>query len=277
MNLDLPYYEVVQKKNQELNEIIPLFLIHTSPLDRSYLQNSLPLEFQNTIPYYFIDLPSHGKSPDMENKNMSFRNMANKINELRKDLGFEKIHVYGHGIGGFVAQYYTTYHRKNVSSLICSNTSPNHDYRDEMAWNIRSQYSNIIKQKFDTESGKTDSESLKTRFHYSLTYHFSPPDEVKAEQILNSILRFPQNAYVVISNFLIPKFDVRQYNQKLKIPVLIISGSNDVWPKKIIEWYITDIPNADFLEFESGHFPMVDSPDEYWGKINLWLNGVSLR
>ena len=69
MKLELPYYEIVQSMDKELNEIIPLFLLHTSPVDRSYLQQSVDKDFKNPIPYYFIDLPSHGKSPDIENQN----------------------------------------------------------------------------------------------------------------------------------------------------------------------------------------------------------------
>ncbi|OLS25234.1 MAG: Pimeloyl-[acyl-carrier protein] methyl ester esterase [Candidatus Heimdallarchaeota archaeon LC_2] len=268
---------MVQSIDNELDEITPLFLLHTSPLDKTYLQQSLVKEFKNSIPFYFIDLPSHGKSPDIENKNMSFRNMAEKIEELRVNLGFEKIHIYGHGIGGFVAQYFSAYHRNRVSSLICSNTSPNYDYREEMAWKIRGQYDNKIKQQFDYSYGKTDIDSLKSRFLTSLAFHFSPADEKKAEFLMNSISRFPQNAYIIISNFLIPKFDIRQYNQKLKIPVLIISGSKDVWPKKILNWYKTDIPHSDFIEFDSCHFPMIDEPAEYWNKINMWLENISLR
>lgn len=263
------YYYKVDGEDTEQN--IPLFLIHTSPLDHNYLLNSLPDDYAPSSSFYFIDLSSHGKSPDVENKQLSFKKLADQVDKLRDYLGFDKVNIFGHGIGGFVAQYYATYHRKQTSSLIISNSSPNHNYREVMAWNIRDNYSKAVKQRLADYEGRTDEEALRFKFKTSFTYHFSPPSEERANELLESISRFPKDAYVIISNYLIPILDLRQYNQKLKIPVLIISGSNDVWPKSILDMYHTDIPNATYEEFETGHFPMIEDPDTFWLIIKNWL------
>lgn len=266
------YYHKIE--GSDSGENAPLFLLHTSPLDHNYLLNSLPDGFVSSRTLYFIDLSSHGKSPDIENKYLSFKKLSDDVDQLREHLGLEKVNIFGHGIGGFVAQYYATYHRKQTSALIISNSSPNHNYREEMAWNIRDNYSNAVKQKLADYEGQTDEESLRFKFKTSFTYHFSPPNEERANELLESISRFPKDAYVIISNFLIPILDLRQYNQKLKIPVLIISGLNDVWPKSILDMYHTDIPSATFEELETGHFPMMDDPDNFWLIVNNWLGQI---
>ncbi len=143
-----------------------------------------------------------------------------------------------------------------------------------MAWNIRENYSKGVKQQLADYEGRTDEESLRFKFKTSLTYHFSPPNEHQANELLESISRFPNEAYVIISNYLIPILDLRQYNQKLKIPVLIVSGINDVWPKSILDMYHTDIPKATYEEFETGHFPMIEDPDNFWGIVKNWLDQI---
>ncbi|MHA2101213.1 MAG: alpha/beta fold hydrolase [Candidatus Kariarchaeaceae archaeon] len=265
----LPYYQKIDGTDGDRQ--VPLFVIHTSPLDHNYMANSLPHDIKPNFDIYFVDLPAHGKSKDLEIK-LSFRRLSDSIEELRKSLRLPKIHILGHGIGGFVAQYFAAYHKKFTASLIISNSSPNHNYREEMAWNIRDQYSNTVKQKLGDYEGRTDEESLKFKFKTALAYHFSPPNEEQANQIINSTARFASEAYVVISNYLIPVFDIRQYNQRIKVPVMIISGKNDVWPKHILEMYHTDIPNATYVEFETGHFPMVDKPEKFWNTLHNWLN-----
>ncbi|MCE7736728.1 MAG: alpha/beta hydrolase [Candidatus Heimdallarchaeota archaeon] len=263
------YYQKIDGKGS--GNPTPLFLLHTSPLDHNYLLNSLPKGYVPSCPFYFVDLSSHGNSPDIENKQLSFKKLADQVDQLRNHLDLEKISIFGHGIGGFVAQYYATYHRKHTSALIISNSSPNHNYREEMAWNIRDNFSKGVKQKLADYEGRTDEESLRFKFKTSLTYHFSPPNEEKANELLESISRFPNDAYVIISNYLIPILDLRQYNQKLKIPVLIISGVNDVWPKSILKMFQTDIPNATYETLETGHFPMIEDPDNFWSVVNTWI------
>ena len=182
---DRLYYHKVDGKHAEAN--IPLFLLHTSPLDHNYLLNSLPKDYVHSNAFYFIDLSSHGKSPDIENKNLSFRKLADHVDQLRNHLGYDKVNIFGHGIGGFVAQYYATYHSKQTAALIISNSSPNHNYREAMAWNIRDNYSNAVKQKLADYEGNTDEGSLRLKFKTSLIYHFSPPNEDLANELLDTI------------------------------------------------------------------------------------------
>ena len=45
------------------------------------------------------------------------------LNDLIKSLGLEKIHLVGHGVGGFVAQHFALDYKDNLSSLILVNSS----------------------------------------------------------------------------------------------------------------------------------------------------------
>ncbi|MCE7737110.1 MAG: alpha/beta hydrolase, partial [Candidatus Heimdallarchaeota archaeon] len=80
----------------------PLFMIHTVPLDSTYLLDSLKgIETDQTL--VLLDLPSHGKSEDVPHADITFDYFVKDIDELRKELGYDKISIYGHGVGGFIA------------------------------------------------------------------------------------------------------------------------------------------------------------------------------
>jgi pimeloyl-ACP methyl ester carboxylesterase len=51
----------------------------------------------------FIDLPGHGLSGEIEQKDISIADMAEHILETLSPLQLEKLHVVGHSLGGYVA------------------------------------------------------------------------------------------------------------------------------------------------------------------------------
>ena len=76
----------------EADNRTPVYLLHTTPLDGTYLRKSLDdLEIDNLgdRSIYVIDLLSHGKSEIVED--LSFINIIKEIDTLRSELGHEKI------------------------------------------------------------------------------------------------------------------------------------------------------------------------------------------
>ncbi|MHA2172751.1 MAG: alpha/beta fold hydrolase, partial [Candidatus Kariarchaeaceae archaeon] len=96
-----------------------IFCLHTTPLDSSYLIESLT-NVKLVNPMLVIDLPGHGQSTDEDG--LTFEHMADRVEEVRKALSLDKIIMYGHGIGGFVAQHYGVKYQKHLAALIISNS-----------------------------------------------------------------------------------------------------------------------------------------------------------
>ena len=252
------------------NDGIPVYVFHTSPFDHKYLMKSLQSE--GDYSFYFFDLPNHGGSEPTDLDNLSFMKIAKAVEGYRKSNDHQKIHVLGHGIGGFVAQTYATRFKNSVHSLVICNSAPNSRYRTEMAWNIRDKLSKVTKQKMSDLQGGTDAESLRFRFQSSLPAYFSDEFQSQADDLIDGLDVFPSDSYVTISNYMIPKYDVRDGLQGFHHPVLIIIGTHDVWPENILEHYKIDVPHAKIIKIDSGHFPMIEQPVQFWNAVLAFLD-----
>ncbi len=248
--------------------LTPIFMIHTTPLDSRYLFNS-NINLKNTV--YLIDLPSHGQSEEVDYEDINFSNFVKNIEDLREYLEIDKVIIYGHGIGGFIAMLYAISHTKKIERMIVSNTAVSASYRNQMAWNIRSQYSHMVKDALERVARKTDDKSIRMRFTQSLSTHFHPKDQEKANQLLDTAHKIASEPYVMISHYEIPKYNIREQIRKVDKPTLILGGAYDVWPIDEVKKINIDIPHAKLHFFKSGHFPMVDLPEKYWKVISNWL------
>ena len=247
----------------------PVYVFHTSPFDHMYLMKSLKSEANYN--FHFFDLPNHGNSEPTDLENLSFMKIAKAVEEYRKSNEHQEIHVIGHGIGGFIAQTYATRFKNSVLSLIICNSAPNSRYRTEMAWNIRDRLSKVVKQKMSDLQGETDAESLRFRFKSSLPAYFTNEFHSQADELIDGLDVFPSDSYVTISNYMIPKYDVRDGLQSFQHPVLIIIGTHDVWPENILDLYKIDVPHAKVVKLNSGHFPMIEQPEAFWNTVLAFL------
>jgi proline-specific peptidase len=246
-----------------------IFCLHTTPLDSSYLIESLT-NVKLVNPMLVIDLPGHGQSTDEDG--LTFEHMADRVEEVRKALSLDKIIMYGHGIGGFVAQHYGVKYQKHLAALIISNSAPNAKYREFMAWNIRDRFTKMTRQAIEDYFGKIDDQSIRMRFTRSLAVHFQPTDHEIAKKIMDECHRIASETYVHLSQNEIPKHDLREQLRKIKIKTLIMSNKEDVWPTNASLLIKNDINHATLIVQEGGHFHMLENPIEYWQSINEWVN-----
>lgn len=254
----------------EATNQLPLYVIHTVPLDQSYFKKSLEnvqVDFQIVL----IDLPGHGKSENVEDEGLEFDSMAKSIDELRTELNHDQIIVLGHGIGGFVAQSYSIRYEDHLAGLILVNTSPNAKYREAMAWNIREKYSKVTIQALEEYRERTDDKSVRARFTQSLATYFDPPNHELAKMLMNNAERIATQSYVHLSRAVIPNVDYRSQIRSYDKPTLIIGCKNDVWPLEASQLLRNDLIQAKYREMETGHFPMIVEPEEFWSTISKFV------
>ncbi len=251
---------------------VPVFFFPTFPLDRTYLENSMS-QIEVSNPLVFFDYRNHGRSPDVEDeKDLTFAKIADDVEELRKNLGYEKITIFGHGLGGLLAFTYLTRHMKHVGKVVIFSSSASAWYRGELAWNIRQRFSPQTKNELDNYFSRMDPNSLKVKFSRAYTVYFEPPNLGMAQKLLDGSHRVAYDAYYKLYGE-IEKYDVRSKLRKFKNVVLIVTAEHDVWPLS----YIRDIQNHvryhKLMHFEGmGHFAMVESPQEFWKPIFDWIN-----
>ncbi len=266
MQLD---YELVEGQG------IPIYFFPTFPLDRTYLKRSIKgIEFES--PLVLFDYRSHGKSPSVEQaKEMKFSKMADDVNELRKNLGHEKIIVFGHGLGGLIALTYVVRHTKSVKKIVLFSTSASSRYRAELAWNIRDRFTPQTKNELDNYFSRMDPNSLKVKFSRAYTVYFDPPNLGEAQRLLNEAKKVAYEEYYWLYPE-IEKFDVRSKLRKIKVDTLIVSAEKDVWPLSYVRDLQNHLNNHSLLHLEGvGHFAMIEEPEKFWKPIIEWCSQSS--
>ncbi|MCY3411972.1 MAG: alpha/beta fold hydrolase [Candidatus Heimdallarchaeota archaeon] len=264
------YHEVLNPEGSSP----PMYLLHTIPFDHNYLKESLlGIKIPNRI--ILIDLPSHGKSENVDREHMNFKQFAKDIEQLREELGDEMIILYGHGFGGFIAFTYGYMYYRRLHALIVSNSAVSATYRTQMAWNIRSQFDNEIKDIFHRLTGNLGPDSVIERFELSLFTYFHPASKQKAQEIFDSAERIATEAYVILSHFDVASYNVRDKVRIIKAPTLILGGAYDVMPHEEVKKINKDIHHGKLHFFPSGHFPMKDMPEKYWNTIFEWIGQLN--
>lgn len=256
------FHEIINDKSDNT----PIYAIHTIPLDSRYFARSLA-EYRPDHPIVLVDLPSHGKSSDVNPEGLEFNRMAETIEQLRRELNHSKIILLGHGVGGFVVQHYTNLHEDQLDGICLVNSAGNVKYRTTLAWNIRDRYSKVTKQALEPYYGETDDQSIRARFTQSLAVYFDPTDHEEAKRIMNEAERIATDAYVHLSTEIIPNHYFRENLRDVSTKVLIIASKKDVWPVEASKLMRNDIIHAEYKELNTGHFPMLEKPSEFWQMI----------
>lgn len=259
--MSLLHYQILNNNN--LN---PMILLHTTPLDLNYLKNS----FKDILidrRLVFIDLPGHGESKVDNLADITFDTIVEDIHDVINSLEIENFHLFGHGVGGIIAQHYAKKYERSLKSLTLSNTSPNGKYRELMGWNIRQRYSNLIKEAMEQYRGKTDDKSIRARFTQAFSVYFKPTNHDEAEKLMDNTSKIASEAYIYYAQHLIPKHNYREELRQFKVKTIIVGCTNDVWPIESVRLIKNDIPAAKFIVLEMGHFPMIENSKYYWDQI----------
>lgn len=98
----------------------PLFILH-GLFGSSDNWQTLAKKLSETYEVILVDQRNHGHSPKSNAFNYAL--MAQDFHELVKDLGYEKINVLGHSMGGKTAIQFAVHHPELIDKLIVADIS----------------------------------------------------------------------------------------------------------------------------------------------------------
>ena len=127
------FYEVVGQGR-------PIMLMHGGlGLDHTYFRPWLdPLSNEFQLNYF--DFSGHGRSPRPEGfDGVTHTTWVDEADGLREHLGFERIVLFGHSYGGFLAMEYALRHPERLDGLILSCTGPALDHAESAIANARAR------------------------------------------------------------------------------------------------------------------------------------------
>lgn len=203
------------------------------------------------------------------NANFTIATMADDLAELVNHLGFKRINLLGHSMGGFIAQEYTARNSGSVKNLILSNTSQKSSYRNRDLFdclaNIRNEeallecWHRIFSQWIFTESFIN---SKSTEYEASISYSLNYPYAQKAQWFAAQV-------------FCCREFDFSKKNLKLDNRSLIICGEEDILILPEESKHLkSSFRNSEIcLMKRSGHLPMIENKEEYSSIIMEFLSG----
>jgi proline iminopeptidase len=224
----------------------------------------------------FYDHRGNGRSARPDDwTGVTHETFVEDADALRAELGHERITLFGHSYGGFLAMEYALRHQDRLDGLILSCTAPALDYPEVVFANAAER--GTPEQVAELEAGlgdpTSDDAELRRMLGHIMPFYFHRFDpEVTAAIDAATVYSGPAFRHAFTQ--CIPAYDVTGQLAGVQTPTLVIAGRHD-WitpPAQGAERIHAELPNSDLLIFEeSGHFPFIEEHDAFITSVAEWI------
>lgn len=219
----------------------------------------------------FPDHRGNGRSGRPPIDTITIEQLADDAAAVARALGFDRIVVFGHSYGGFVAQELTLRHPEIVGGLMLIDTTPGQlgtgesedDYRGEPT---PPEMLDLLSRVPDNDDELAESMALLI----PLYLHQADPAGVAA--------LFDETVYsrdAMVQGFVsLSSWSSVDRLADISAPTLVAVGRYDLFTSAPQADRIVDrLPHSQRVVFEhSGHMPWLDEPDVFFPVVNGWLD-----
>jgi proline iminopeptidase len=254
----------------------PMLTMHGGPgLDHSYFLPWLdPLGEQMAVICY--DHRGNGRSERPESlAGVTHDTWIEDAEALRRELGHERIVLFGHSYGGGLALEYALRYGDRLAGLVLCSTAPAFDYLDAVLENAMAKGTREQLAAFETvlSGSMTDDAQWRRLWMTYLPLYFKRFDPAVAAA-MDSAMIYSAAAQKHANQHCLPSFNVLGRLHRITTPTLILSGRED-WitpPAQAGERIHARIPNSKSVIFEeSGHFPFIEETVPCLRAIADWV------
>jgi len=254
-----------------------ILLLHGFPTSSHMFRNLIPVLAER---YHVIapDLPGFGFSdaPDRKTFRYTFENLANVIDHFTQAMGLDRYAIYIFDYGAPVGLRLALAHPERITAIISQNGNA---YEEGLSqgWNPIQKY-----WKEPTPANRAALRDFLTPEATKSQYLHGVPDETlvapEAYELDSALLARTGNDEIQLDLFLdyasnvalYPKF--QEYFRTHRPPLLAVWGKNDpFFLPKGADAYRRDIPDAEVLLFDTGHFALETHAVEIAAAINEFL------
>jgi proline iminopeptidase len=261
----------------------PLVLLHGGPGGAcDYLAPLAKLADQRPVVFY--DQLGSGKSDRPDDPTLwRIERFVEELAQVRKRLGLNEIHLYGHSWGTMLAVDYMLTGPRGVRSLVlaspCLSAPRWVEDAGKYIAELPPETRDIIRR--NEQAGTTNSEEYQKAARQYLNRHVCrldpwPPELQKA---FDGISRTVYETMWGPSEFY-PTGSLKGYDRtgrlgEISVPTLFTAGRYDEATPAATAWYRSLVPGASLKTFErSSHLTMHEEPDAYVAALRQFLDSV---
>jgi proline iminopeptidase len=254
---------------------LPLVILHGGPGVgdcRDHVRDLGGLQDEYCLLFY--DARGSGRSE--ERPPYTHEQWVADVDELTRQVGFDRFALLGHSYGGIVALEYGVRHQDRLSHLILVDTAPStveneESIRRALASGLPGIEESWLRKLFE---GRTESnDEVRQMWELLLPLYFEGPfDPSLPKEIADQtyVHHETHNYAFSVNN---PSYDVRPRLGEIGVPTLVICGGNDwITPLSKSEEIQKGIPGSRLEVFDgSGHMPMREETEKFIAVVRSFL------
>lgn len=259
----------------------PMLVMHGGPgLDHSYFRPALDA-LGHAVELIYYDHSGNGRSSGRESvATKTFEIWADEAEALRQALKLPPWVVFGHGIGGCIAQWYAQRHPKSIRGLILCSATPAFDYPEYMIAQAHARATSKQMQALMasmTRPMRSDADFRQIWWDtLPLFFYRFQPDHGMA---LADTIQYHAQAYNRGMFELAPYFNSLAWLAEIKTPSLVLAGAHDwMTPKaQAVDRLQQGLQDCNVNIFEnSGHYPFIEETTAFCHTVRQYLRGLPL-
>jgi proline-specific peptidase len=261
-------------------ENVPLLLLHGGPGAPSYYLEDLQALASDTRQVILYDQLGCGRSDKPDNSALwRVEYFVEELGVVRKALGLDTVHLWGHSWGGMLAIEYMLTHPQGVISLTLASTPPSMPMwaaeTKRLLATLPMETQAIIKRHED--AGTTDRKEYQEAvmaFYSQYVIRLSPlPESIQhtMEEIGQVYLTMNGPSEFCITGI------IKDWNRidrlhEIQVPTLITSGRYDEATPMMNEMTHKAIENSEWIVFEnSAHMSHIEEKDLYLSSLASFI------
>lgn len=254
----------------------PLLVMHGGlGLDHTYFRPWLD-ELSSQVELIYYDHRGNGRSTRPDNlEGVGHDTWAADADALRAYLGHERIILFGHSYGSFLAQEYALRYGDRLDGLILSSTAPVIDYFEVIQANAQARATaeqlEGVNKVFSTPMA--DDADFQQTWLNILPVYFKTYDP-QAGAAMDETTHYSAAAWNHVNAHCLSTFNVLSRLGEISVPTLVMTGRED-WitpPVQGAERIHAALPNSNLVIFEqSGHFPFIEEHDKFIDTVTDWI------
>lgn len=211
----------------------------------------------------------HSSNVKMDSTTINLEKAVQDLDDLRKNLGQEKLTLCGHSWGGMLAQAYASNFPENTEKIVLVNPGG----PDMSFWEVFFN-DNILMRRYPAErdsldywNNQPDSEMslFKRALFFVIPYFYDHEVGLKEMSPMIKISPFNERMNNLMLNDLNLNYDLKSRLGNYKNHCIIIRSRQDIIPAEVIYQIKELLPQTEIITIErSGHFPNLEKPEQFF-------------